>query len=113
MANRGWIGVDLDGTIAYYDGWQGHAHIGAPIMPMVKRVREWLEHGREVRLFTARAGLPEQELKEFRIAWAEFCDAHIGQTIAVTNVKDFRMEVLYDDRAVTVEFNTGIPVELI
>jgi hypothetical protein len=27
----GWVGVDLDGRLARYDGWQGASHIGEPI----------------------------------------------------------------------------------
>ena len=45
MSNNGWIGVDLDGTLAYYDGWQGIDHIGEPILPMLNRVTKWLEQG--------------------------------------------------------------------
>lgn len=26
--HSGWIGVDLDGTLAGYDGWVGPEHIG-------------------------------------------------------------------------------------
>ena len=26
-----WIGVDLDGTLAEWDGWHGHQHVGEPI----------------------------------------------------------------------------------
>ena len=26
-----WLGVDFDGTLAKYDGWQGHTHLGEPI----------------------------------------------------------------------------------
>ena len=54
--SRGWIGVDLDGTLAEYNGWQGPANIGAPIPAMVERVKAWLEEGRDVRIFTARVG---------------------------------------------------------
>ena len=50
----GWIGVDLDGTLARYDGWKGPEHIGEPLMPMVERVKAWLAEGREVRIMTAR-----------------------------------------------------------
>ena len=112
MSDRGWIGVDLDGTTALYDGWKGHAHIGEPIMPMISRIRRLLAEGKQVKLFTARAGLPPGELEEFLDEWATFSATHIGQVLEVTNVKDFRMISLYDDRAITVEFNTGIPVEL-
>jgi hypothetical protein len=33
MSTGGWIGVDLDGTLAHYDGWKGIDHIGEPIKP--------------------------------------------------------------------------------
>ena len=35
----GWIGVDLDGTLAEYHGWKGSEHIGPPIPLMVERVK--------------------------------------------------------------------------
>lgn len=33
----GWIAVDLDGTLAEYDGWKGSAHIGNPVPKMVEK----------------------------------------------------------------------------
>jgi hypothetical protein len=51
MSDNGWIGVDLDGTLAHYDGWKGADHIGEPIAPMVERVKRWLSEGHEVRVF--------------------------------------------------------------
>lgn len=36
-----------------------------------------------------------------------WCLEHIGQELLITNVKDFGMYELWDDRAVTVEPNTG------
>jgi len=56
----GWIGVDLDGTLATYGGWKGPDDIGAPVPAMMKRVKRWIGEGREVRIFTARACIPEQ-----------------------------------------------------
>ncbi len=53
----GWYGVDLDGTLAHYDGWMGPTEIGPPISKMVHRVRRWLAEGRDVRIFTARVAL--------------------------------------------------------
>jgi hypothetical protein len=52
--NQGWIGVDLDGTLAYYDHWRGAEHIGEPIPAMLERVKRWLADGKDVRIFTAR-----------------------------------------------------------
>jgi len=98
----GWIAVDLDGTLAEYGGWKGPDSIGKPIPAMVSRVLDWLNAGQEVRIFTARASVPEQIAPV--VAW---CKEHLGREIPVTNVKDFGMIELYDDRAVQVEFNTG------
>ena len=105
----GWIGVDLDGTLAHYTGWQGIEHVGAPIMPMVNRVRAWLADGHEVRIFTARVSCDEPERTACIAAIDEWASEHIGQTLRVTNVKDFGMVELWDDRAVQVEMNTGKP----
>ena len=52
--SNGWIGVDLDGTVALYDKWVHHTHIGNPIEAMVKRIKNWRAQGHEVRIFTAR-----------------------------------------------------------
>ena len=38
MSTSGTIAVDLDGTLARYDGWKGIDHIGDPIPLMVSRV---------------------------------------------------------------------------
>jgi hypothetical protein len=97
--------VDLDGTLAHYEGWKGMENIGDPIPAMEIRVHEWLNAGKEVRIFTARASVPEQI--PFVRAWLE---KHFGEkaaSIGITNVKDFGMLELYDDRAVQVEMNTG------
>ena len=109
----GWIGVDLDGTLARYEHWQGPAHIGEPVQPMLDRVKAWLKEGREVRIFTARVTYtPErqQENAVARLAIQAWCEEHIGQKLEITNVKDFDMIELWDDRCVQVQPNAGIPV---
>ena len=98
----GWIGVDLDGTLAEYGGWIGPDHIGKPIPLMLSRVKKWLSEGREVRIFTARASIPSQVEPI-----ANWCIEHLGVALPVTNVKDFGMIELWDDRAIQVEANTG------
>ena len=100
----GWIGVDLDGTLAEYGGWKGPDHIGKPIEPMVDRVKGWLARGIEVKVFTARASVPE--MIPIIESW---CALHIGVVLPVTNVKDFAMIELWDDRAVRVKMNIGKP----
>lgn len=98
-----WIGVDLDGTLAEYGGFKGKDNIGDPIPKMLARVHKWLSEGKEVRIFTARAWLPEQ-IPPVK-AW---CKKWIGVELEVTNVKDFAMIELWDDRAIQVIANTGL-----
>ena len=112
---EGWIGVDFDGTLSEYTTWQGPAHCGAPIVPMVERVKAWLAAGKKVKVFTARVtedgttGRCADAVTARRAiqAWGR---EHIGQTLEVTNVKDFAMVELWDDRAGQVRMNTGEPV---
>jgi hypothetical protein len=46
----GWIGVDLDGTLAQYGEFKGRDHIGEPIAPMLDKVKKELARGKEVRM---------------------------------------------------------------
>jgi hypothetical protein len=104
MSQRGWIGVDLDGTLAEYDGWQGVSHIGAPVAAMVERVKRWLSLGIAVKVVTARCAHAEPGVIR---AVEDWCEEHIGQRLPVTCSKDFGMVELWDDRCVQVEPNTG------
>lgn len=114
-SQQGWIGVDLDGTLAHYDGWKGADHIGEPIPAMVERVKQWLAEGKTVKIFTARIYWPSgdnQRFNEAQLAKAailEWTRRHIGQALEVTNEKDYGMIELWDDRAVRVVINTGEP----
>ena len=113
---KGWIGVDLDGTLAHYDGWKGPKHIGKPIMPMVERVKRWIAEGKEVRIFTARAWSPpfgsdpDRDLDALEAIeairkWLK--TVGLPADLEVTCTKDYGMIELYDDRAVQVRMNTG------
>lgn len=108
----GWIGVDLDGTLAHYEGWKGETHVGAPIPAMLQRVKDWLAQGREVRIFTARVfeGGGDNKVRDVSVARKvieDYCLAHLGQVLPVTCVKDYGMVEVWDDRAVRVVVNTG------
>jgi len=107
-----WIGVDLDGTLAIWEPTDNYdpTIIGNPIQPMVDRVKNWLANGIEVRIFTARVtedGYRNIEL--VRSAIQDWCEIHLGQRLKVTNIKDYGLIKLWDDRAVGVIPNTGIP----
>lgn len=103
--HQGWIGVDLDGTLAEYYEDKNVDVIGKPIIPMVNRVKNWIKEGKTVKIFTARASetkyIPaiKQWLKENNLPELE-----------ITNIKDRQMIEYWDDRAVQVTPNTGIPV---
>ena len=101
----GWIGVDFDGTLAEYHGWN-NGLIGKPIPLMMERVRNWVRQGIAVKIFTARACIPEQV--EPIKAWL----VENGlPPLEVTNQKDFAMIELWDDRCRQVIVNTGVLVE--
>ena len=106
--SQGWYGVDLDGTLARYDGWND-GHIGDPIVPMLERVKGWLDDGKDVRIVTARVSSARKglDLDEQRQLVEDWCLRHLGRILPVTAEKDMHMIVLWDDRAVTVEANTG------
>lgn len=106
----GWIGVDLDGTLAEWHGWQHDGAIGKPVPAMMERIYKWLHTpGLTVKIFTARAAM-NAELEIPRIhAWL----AKNGlPALEVTCTKDMFMLELWDDRAIQVIPNTGIAVRL-
>lgn len=101
-----WVGVDLDGTLAYFDKWQGIEHIGEPIIEMCKRVSDWvIAEGRDVRIFTARVSGDDADAARRYIE--EWCLKHLGFILPVTCVKDNFMIELWDDRCVEVVKNEG------
>lgn len=100
MAGMGWIGFDFDGTLATHHS--GQQELGEPIAPMVELAKQYLAGGYEIRIVTARAT---------HAVWLgqikEWCHKHLGVMVEVTNQKDWDMLLLYDDRAIAVEPNTG------
>jgi hypothetical protein len=103
--NKGWIAVDLDGCLAKYTTWKGEEDIGDPIPLMVSRVKVWIKQGKDVRIFTARAGKGNSE--KAIVAIKKWCKQHIGKELPVTAEKDYEMVELWDDRCRQVETNTG------
>lgn len=105
--SRPWVGVDLDGTLAYYVHFTSGA-IGMPVPAMVRRVRWWLANRIDVRIVTARVANVEEPQRSYRMAQiGAWCAQHLGEVLPITSTKDFAMVELYDDRAVAVEANTG------
>lgn len=94
--------VDLDRTLAKYDGWKGAEYIGEPIKPMLEMVKKWLREGKIVKIFTARANRPENI--HYVDEWLN--DNGIGG-LEITNIKGEDLFCIFDDRCVQVEPNTG------
>jgi hypothetical protein len=114
LKDNGWIGVDLDGTLARYTEWIDAEHIGEPVPAMVGRVKNMLALGYNVRILTARASSKsakrDLEVAAFRLAADRWTRDVFGISIPVTSEKDFAMIELWDDRAVQVVPNEGLPM---
>lgn len=97
-----WTGVDLDGTLAFHEPGDSIAGIGEPIPAMMERVRQMIDNGERVKIFTARACDPRQ------IALIRKWLKRQGlPELEITNIKDYNMVRLFDDRGIGVEANTG------
>ncbi len=99
---RAWTGVDLDGTLAHWDLSSTIETIGEPVPAMMALVKKMINNDIRVKIFTARAQDPEQ-LPLIR----EWLKANGLPELEITNVKDYHMQRLYDDRSIQVEKNTG------
>ena len=111
--HKGWIGVDLDGTLAEYRGWKGAGHIGDPVPRMLARVKAWVGEGQQVKIFTARVspmacGNSPTVLEGVRKVIQEWCRLHIGKLLEITHEKDMAMMQLWDDRCIQIIPNTGL-----
>jgi hypothetical protein len=104
--------VDLDGTLAFYDGWKGYEHIGLPVPEMATKVKKWVADGDKIFIFTARVGpdsefVPEGKREEAREIIEKWCLEHFGQVFEVTAEKG-TFSFLYDDRAIQIVRDTGL-----
>lgn len=97
-----WIAVDLDGTLAEYEGYKWEGYIGKPIPLMMERVKRWLDKGMKVKIFTARA----TDSGEIPYIKKWLSDNGLPD-LEITNCKDYGMIELWDDKARRVEINTG------
>ena len=103
--NKGWIGFDLDGTLAVdLPIRKSQIEIGPPIPKMVDKVRMYIAAGRAVRLFTARAF---QMTGEEERAITEWLIEHVGVALPITCMKDGDLLYFYDDKAIQVIANRG------
>ncbi len=102
LKEKGWVGVDLDGTLAFHEPDSPMVRIGRPVPRMIKRVKDMVSKGIRVKIFTARAHDSEQIVMIRKWLLENGLPA-----LEITNIKDYNMIKLFDDRAVQVEPNTG------
>lgn len=99
-----WIGFDLDGVLAYYErGYAGKNIIGPPIEKIWEIVKDLINKGKKVKIFTARV---HQDYKSRELI-KNWLATHNLPDLEITNIKDHGMIALFDDRAISVEQNTG------
>lgn len=115
VQGEGWIGFDLDGTLAVYDEWEGIDHIGEPVKPMVDLIKKLHDEGKIVKILTARVAPRENpellggcDAKFFITRW---CERNLGFVPEITHEKDHLMLELYDDRVKQVIPNKGVILE--
>ena len=109
---KGWVGCDLDGTLAKYDGFKGWDNIGEPIQKTVDLVKSIMDQGVEVRILTARASTVSRAINSLSFEQVEeviqkWTLKHLGVKLRVVTEKDAFMYFFIDDSAVQIEKNTG------
>ena len=109
MANDKWLAVDLDGTLAVYDGWKGEEHIGDLVLPIAEKIKQRVNDGWKVAIFTARvSGQASEAAHAERIIWGWLEDNKIAHFISgITAVKGKHFTEFWDDRAIAVAKNHG------
>lgn len=103
-----WYAFDLDGTLALDEGV--YDRVGPPVPGILALVKQLLADGEEVRIVTARLA-PSWGQQEFQTQIIQdWTEQHLGVRLQVQCHKDGGMVVLYDDRAIGIQHNTGIPL---
>ena len=105
----GWVGFDLDKTLAVYGTWNGTVSpIGEPLADMIALIKQYQAAGTEVRILTARAYPYKGEDPAPMIAAVQdWCEAQGLGRLPVTCEKDPECFRIYDDIAEGVMPNTG------
>ena len=113
MANDKWLAVDLDGTLAVYDVWSGEDHIGDLVLPVAEKIKQRVNDGWKVAIFTARvSGQAAEAAYAEGIIWRWLEDNNIANFISgITANKHKHFREFWDDRAIAVVKNHGIFTE--
>lgn len=95
--SKGWIAVDLDGTLA--EPFSSFTEIGPPQPIIVHHVKKLIYAGEEVRIFTARVSNPNN-YKTQELLIQQWCLKHLGVILPVTAIKASGVKMIIDDLAI-------------
>ena len=101
------IAVDLDGTLAHYDGWKGIGHIGAIIPSVANAILLAKKEGADIWIFTARVSDPK-DAEEAGNAIVAYLTENGIPFDGLTAIKHKFFTEFWDDRAIQVIKNEGI-----
>ena len=101
------IAVDLDGTLAHYDGWKGIGHIGAIIPSVANAILLAKKEGADIWIFTARVSDPK-DAEEAGNAIVAYLTENGIPFDGLTAIKHKFFSEFWDDRAIQVIKNEGI-----
>lgn len=116
LNKKGWIGVDLDGTLSTYGlTYIGPLWIGDPVPRMVEKVNQWIIEGKNIKIFTARVSKTWLDIIKNEVSEADvrktiddWCIKIFNRTFEITSEKDPYLVEIWDDiRLMPVERNTG------
>ena len=104
MSTKKTIYVGFDGTLCVDKG----IYPGAPIKPMVDRVKRWIQDGHTVKIFTARVDQETVQAERINVRIVtDWCEREglvnlDGSALVITNRKGRDCDEIWDDRAVSV-----------
>jgi hypothetical protein len=113
--NRAYIAVDFDGTLAKTVTHVWNGPLGDPVPEMLKRVQEKLDQGVQVKIFTARVSLRNEDgelqpmggIAEVRGRLQDWTEKYLGKRLDIVCCKCHNVIEIWDDRARQVIRDTG------
>jgi hypothetical protein len=117
--DKAYIAVDFDGTLAKTVTHVWNGPLGEPIPEMLKRVQDVLNRGTQVKIFTARVALRDEDgnlqpmdgVAEIRERIEDWTEKYLGKRLDITCCKCHNVIEIWDDRARQVIRDTGQIVE--
>ena len=102
------IALDFDKTLAYYKSGSVIESVGAPILPMLEKVHEWLSKGYNITIFSARFSYVGEKLEKQQKLVTNFLKENGLPNLPKTAVKYPKFTHFIDDKGYHVEPNMGI-----